>query len=56
MAKLHHIAMRVEDIEKTAAFYEKAFGMTRGQRQGRIATFSTFFAIAVVLESRRKPS
>ena len=29
MAKLRHIAMLVEDIEKTAAFYEKAFGMTR---------------------------
>jgi len=29
MAKLRHIAMLVDDIEKSAAFYEKAFGMKR---------------------------
>lgn len=29
MAKLRHIAMLVEDIEKSAAFYEKTFGMQR---------------------------
>ena len=29
MAKLRHIAMLVEDIEKTATFYEKSFGMKR---------------------------
>lgn len=29
MAKLRHIAMVVEEIEKTAQFYEKSFGMTR---------------------------
>jgi len=29
MAKLRHIAMLVEDIEKTAKFYEKSFGMKR---------------------------
>jgi catechol 2,3-dioxygenase-like lactoylglutathione lyase family enzyme len=29
MAKLRHLAMVVEDIEKTASFYEKAFGMQR---------------------------
>jgi len=29
MAKLRHIAMLVEDIEKTAMFYEKSFGMKR---------------------------
>jgi methylmalonyl-CoA/ethylmalonyl-CoA epimerase len=31
MAKLRHIAMLVEDMEGTAAFYEKAFGMTRAR-------------------------
>lgn len=29
MAKLRHIAMVVEEMEKTAKFYEKAFGMKR---------------------------
>src|SRR6185436_13970063 len=29
MAKLRHIAMVVEEIEKTAQFYEKSFGMKR---------------------------
>jgi catechol 2,3-dioxygenase-like lactoylglutathione lyase family enzyme len=29
MAKLRHIAMVVEDIEKTASFYQRAFGMER---------------------------
>jgi catechol 2,3-dioxygenase-like lactoylglutathione lyase family enzyme len=29
MAKLRHIAMLVDDIEKSAKFYEQAFGMKR---------------------------
>lgn len=29
MAKLRHIAMVVEEIEKTAKFYEESFGMKR---------------------------
>ena len=29
MAKLRHIAMVVEEMEKTAQFYEKSFGMQR---------------------------
>ncbi len=32
MAKLRHIAMLVEDMEGTATFYEKAFGMTRARQ------------------------
>ena len=36
MAKLRHIAMAVEDMEKTAAFYEKAFDMQR-VRQSDVA-------------------
>ena len=35
MAKLRHIAMVVEEMEKTALFYERAFGM---QRVGRTET------------------
>ncbi len=29
MAKLRHIAMVAEDMDKTASFYEKSFGMKR---------------------------
>lgn len=29
MTKLRHIAMVVEDMEKTALFYERSFGMKR---------------------------
>ena len=29
MAKLRHVAMVVEEMEKTAQFYEKAFGLKR---------------------------
>ena len=28
MAKIRHIAIKVEDQEKTAEFYKKTFGMT----------------------------
>ena len=34
MAKLRHIAMVVEDIEKTAQFYETSFGMQRVRQTG----------------------
>ena len=33
MAKLRHIALSVKDIERSADFYAKAFGMTRTQVQ-----------------------
>ena len=31
MARIRHIALAVQDIDKTADFYEKAFGLTRGE-------------------------
>jgi catechol 2,3-dioxygenase-like lactoylglutathione lyase family enzyme len=34
MAKLRHIAMVVEEMEKTARFYEKAFGLKRVRETG----------------------
>ncbi|HET9664653.1 MAG TPA: VOC family protein [Burkholderiales bacterium] len=34
MAKLRHIAMVVEEMEKTAQFYEKSFGMERVRQTG----------------------
>jgi catechol 2,3-dioxygenase-like lactoylglutathione lyase family enzyme len=39
MAKLRHIAISVPDPEKSAQFYEKAFGLTRlGQTDSPVAT------------------
>ena len=32
MAKIRHIAVKVEDQEKTAEFYKKTFGMTEAWR------------------------
>lgn len=48
MAKLRHVAMVVEDIEKTAAFYEKAFGMTRA-RQSETAIAMTDGVVSLVV-------
>ncbi len=48
MAKLRHIAMVVEDIEKSAAFYEKAFGMTRA-RQSDTAIALTDGTVSLVV-------
>ena len=36
MAKLRHIAISAKDLETTAQFYEKAFGMER-VRQSKVA-------------------
>jgi len=33
MAKIRHIAMRSEDVEKTAAFFQEAFGLQLVQRR-----------------------
>ena len=48
MAKLRHIAMVVEDIEKTASFYEKAFGMTR-VREHKTAIAMTDGVVSLVV-------
>jgi catechol 2,3-dioxygenase-like lactoylglutathione lyase family enzyme len=34
MAKIRHIAIRAEDVEKTAAFFQNAFGLQFVQRRG----------------------
>jgi predicted enzyme related to lactoylglutathione lyase len=31
MARIRHIALVVKDLEKTATFYQKAFGLTRSE-------------------------
>jgi catechol 2,3-dioxygenase-like lactoylglutathione lyase family enzyme len=39
MAQIRHIALSVPDPEKTAAFYEKAFGLTRvGETESVLAS------------------
>src|ERR1700709_369320 len=35
MAKLRHIALNVRDAEKSAQFFEQAFGMVRVRKGGR---------------------
>ena len=38
MARIRHIALAVQDIDKTADFYEKAFGLTRSEKsEGKTA-------------------
>jgi catechol 2,3-dioxygenase-like lactoylglutathione lyase family enzyme len=34
MAKIRHIAIRAQDVEKTAAFFQTAFGLQFVQRRG----------------------
>ena len=34
MAKIRHIAIRCEDVEATAAFFQQVFGLTLVQRRG----------------------
>jgi catechol 2,3-dioxygenase-like lactoylglutathione lyase family enzyme len=34
MAKIRHIAIRAEDVEATAAFFQEAFGLELVQRRG----------------------
>jgi catechol 2,3-dioxygenase-like lactoylglutathione lyase family enzyme len=38
MARIRHIALAVQDIDKTADFYEQAFGLKRGEKsEGKTA-------------------
>jgi catechol 2,3-dioxygenase-like lactoylglutathione lyase family enzyme len=38
MARIRHVALVVKDLDKTADFYEKAFGLTRSQKsEGKTA-------------------
>ena len=55
MAKLRHIAMVVEDIEKSATFYEKAFGMTRA-RQSDTAIALTDGTVSLVVIHPSNPN
>ncbi len=49
MAKLRHIAMVVEDMEKTAAFYEQSFGMERVRASDTAIALSDGFMSLVII-------
>ena len=49
MAKLRHIAMLVEDIEKTASFYEQSFGMTCARQSDTAIALSDGVVSLVVI-------
>ncbi len=60
MAKIRHIAIKVEDQEKTAEFYKKTFGMTEAWRgpvrdDGNRAIYLTdgYINMAVLAGARR---
>jgi catechol 2,3-dioxygenase-like lactoylglutathione lyase family enzyme len=40
VAKIRHIAIKVEDQEKTAEFYQKTFGMTEADKKPRDGRFA----------------
>ena len=49
MAKLRHIAMVVEEMEKTAQFYEQSFGMKRVRQTGTAIGLSDGVVSLVVI-------
>jgi len=55
MPKLRHLAMVVEDLEKTAKFYEQSFGLRR-VRQHATAIGLTDDTISLVLISPDNPN
>ena len=50
MAKLRHIAMVVEDMEKTASFYEQAFGMQRVRQSNTAIALSDGTVSLVIID------
>ena len=54
MAKLRHIAMVVEDIEKTAQFYEKSFEMKRVRKTPTAIGLSDGVVSLVVIDSKNQ--
>ena len=50
MAKLCHVAMVVEDIEQTAQFYEKSFGMKRVRQSDTSIGLSDGYMSLVIID------
>jgi catechol 2,3-dioxygenase-like lactoylglutathione lyase family enzyme len=49
MAKLRHIAMVVEEMEKTAKFYEESFGMRRVREHATAIALTDGFMSLVII-------
>jgi len=50
MAKLRHVAMVVEDMEKTAKFYEQSFGMQRVRQSSTSIGLSDGYMSLVIID------
>jgi catechol 2,3-dioxygenase-like lactoylglutathione lyase family enzyme len=53
MGKLRHIALSANDIEATAGFYEKAFGMARVGQLDYVITLSDGVVSLAIVDARR---
>ena len=53
MGKLRHIALYADDIEKTAKFYENAFGMERVLVREQVITLSDGVVSLAIVDTRR---
>lgn len=51
MAKLRHVAMVVDDIEKTASFYEKSFDMRRVRQSETTIGLTDGYMNVVIIHS-----
>ena len=56
MAKLRHISLSVDDMEKTATFYEQAFDMKR-VRQSNVAIMMSDGVVSLaIIDANRNPN
>jgi catechol-2,3-dioxygenase len=55
MAKLRHIALYASDMQGTAQFYEKAFGLTRVLERDFAITLTDGVVSLAVVDARRHP-
>jgi catechol 2,3-dioxygenase-like lactoylglutathione lyase family enzyme len=53
MGKLRHIALYADDIETTAGFYEKAFGLERVLVRDYVITLSDGLVSLAIVDARR---
>ncbi len=55
MGKLRHVAIYANDMQTTAAFYEKAFGMERVLEREFAITLSDGVVSLAIVDARRHP-
>ena len=53
MAKLRHITLSVDDMEKTATFYEQAFEMKRVRQSGVAIMMSDGVVSLAIIDANR---